>query len=197
MKSLTLQYAHGKDKNITFKVVEKAYETQRLTIKNKRKVNPYKNDMTRILSDKKRINTALSTFSKNLPSSLLLHQPVQGRYSSPFGLRRYFNEQPRKPHSGLDIAAPEGTPIQAAGSGTIVETGDYFFNGNTIFIDHGKGLITMYCHLNKIDVITGQRVTRGEKIGAVGETGRVTGPHLHWSVSLNHALVDPRLFLEN
>jgi murein DD-endopeptidase MepM/ murein hydrolase activator NlpD len=125
-----------------------------------------------------------------------LHQPVDGRYSSPFGLRRYFNDQPRKPHSGLDIAAPEGTPIQAAESGVVVETGDYFFNGKTVFIEHGQGLVTMYCHLRKIDVETGQTVTRGEKIGEVGKTGRVTGAHLHWSVSLNHAMVDPLLFLD-
>lgn len=183
-------------KTIEFTVNDKAYKTQRLTIKNKRKVNPYENDMPQILSDKKRINKALSTFSEKLPKNMAFHQPVEGRYSSPYGLRRFFNDQPRKPHSGLDIAAPRGTPIQSAESGTVVETGDYFFNGNTIFIDHGKGLVTMYCHLSKIDVSTGQSVTRGEKIGEVGETGRVTGAHLHWSVSLNHALVDPKLFLQ-
>ena len=180
---------------INFDIVDKAYKSQHLTIKNKRKVNPYKDDMPRILSDKERINKALSTFSTDTPRSLQLHQPVDGRYSSPFGLRRFFNKQPRKPHSGLDIAAPEGTPIQAAESGRIIETGDYFFNGKTIFIDHGQGLVTMYCHLNKIDVEVGQQVTRGEAIGEVGQTGRVTGAHLHWSVSLNHAMVDPLLLL--
>jgi len=195
-QSIKVYTADDTAKTIEFKVDDKEYKTQRLTITNKRKVNPYENDMPQILSDKKRINTALSTFSEKLPNNMILHQPVQGRYSSPFGLRRFFNDQPRKPHAGMDIAAPQGTPIQAAESGTVVETGDYFFNGNTVFIDHGKGLVTMYCHLSKIDVSTGQRVTRGEKIGEVGETGRVTGPHLHWSVSLNHALVDPSLFLE-
>jgi len=193
---LELAMSGNQSDSIEFTVNDKSYETQRLTIKNKRKVNPYEKDMPRILSDKKRINTALSTFSHNQPDNMRLHQPVTGRFSSPYGLRRFFNDQPRKPHAGLDIAAPQGTPIQAADSGIIVETGDYFFNGNTVFIDHGKGLITMYCHLNKIDVSVGQQVTRGEKIGEVGKTGRVTGPHLHWSVSLNHALVDPKLFLE-
>ncbi len=196
IQKLKVSLSDNKSETIEFAVADKAYETQRLTIKNKRKVNPYEKDMPRIISDKQRINTALSTFSDNPPNEMLLHQPVTGRYSSPYGLRRFFNDQPRKPHSGLDIAAPRGTPIQAAESGTVVETGDYFFNGNTIFIDHGKGLVTMYCHLNKIDVSVGQKVTRGEKIGEVGETGRVTGAHLHWSVSLNHALVDPKLFLE-
>ncbi len=189
-------FIEGKQQQVTFNISDKAYEAQHLTIKNKRKVNPYKDDMPRIQSDKERINKALATFRETSPNNMQLHQPVDGRYSSPFGLRRYFNDQPRKPHSGLDIAAPEGTPIQAAESGVVVETGDYFFNGKTVFIEHGQGLVTMYCHLSKIDVETGQTVTRGEKIGEVGKTGRVTGAHLHWSVSLNHAMVDPLLFLD-
>ena len=122
-------------------------------------------------------------------------QPVEGRYSSPFGLRRFFNEQARKPHSGLDIVANEGTPVRAAADGVVINTGNYFFNGNTVFIDHGQGLITMYCHLNRIDVSDGQQVKRGDLIGGVGSTGRVTGAHLHWSVLLNGTLVNPELFL--
>jgi len=193
--NLMLRSADGNTTTIAFEIKEKEYKAQHITIKNKRKVNPYAEDMDRIISDKQRINTALTTFSTRDPDTLKLHQPVDGRFSSPFGLRRFFNQQPRKPHSGMDIAAPAGTPIQAAASGVVVETGDYFFNGNTVFIDHGQGLITMYCHMNRIDVKTGQRVTRGEKIGEVGETGRVTGAHLHWSVTLNRAMVDPTLFL--
>lgn len=193
-----LEYMDDKGQNLiqSFEIEQKAYKTQRLTIKNKRKVNPYANDMPRILSDKERIQKALANFDADIPvTDLQLIQPVQGRYSSPFGLKRFFNEQPRKPHSGLDIAAPTGTPILAAASGTITETGDYFFNGKTIFIDHGQGFVTMYCHLNKIGVEAGQKVKVGEIIGEVGETGRVTGAHLHWSVALNKALVNPRLFL--
>jgi murein DD-endopeptidase MepM/ murein hydrolase activator NlpD len=77
----------------------------------------------------------------------------------------------------------------------VIDTGNYFFNGNTIFLDHGQGLITMYCHLERIDVTPGQQVARGTVIGTVGMTGRVTGPHLHWSVSLNRTMVDPMLWL--
>jgi murein DD-endopeptidase MepM/ murein hydrolase activator NlpD len=180
---------------LAFEVSDKAYETQHLTIKDKRKVNPEPRDLERIDREQKRIGAALGHWSDSTPMTLDFLKPADGPLSSPFGLRRYFNEQPRKPHSGLDIAAGEGAPIRAPAPGTVIDAGDFFFNGNTVFIDHGQGLITMYCHMSRIDVKPGQRVTGGEVIGAVGMTGRVTGPHLHWSVSLNDARVDPLLFL--
>jgi murein DD-endopeptidase MepM/ murein hydrolase activator NlpD len=180
---------------LAFEVRDKAYETQRITIKDTRKVNPEKRDMERIRREQKQIVSALSHWSDATVATLDFRKPVDGPLSSPFGLRRYFNDQPRKPHSGLDIAAGEGTPISAPAPGTVIDTGEFFFNGNTVFIDHGQGLITMYCHMSRIDVKPGQRVSAGEVIGAVGKTGRVTGAHLHWSVSLNNARVDPLLFL--
>ena len=98
-------------------------------------------------------------------------------------------------HEWFDIAAAEGVPIAAPAAGKVVATGNYFFNGNTILLDHGQGLITMYCHMSRIDVSLGDVVAEETVLGAVGQTGRVTGPHLHWSVSLNNARVDPNLFL--
>ena len=179
-----------------FSVTAKQYETQHLTIKNKRMVNPEKRDLERIGREQKRIRQALATWNDASPATLRFELPVDGPLSSPFGLRRFFNQQPRKPHSGLDIAADEGTPIKAPAAGQVVDTGEFFFNGNTVFIDHGQGLVTMYCHLSRIDVRAGQTLQTGDVIGAVGRTGRVTGAHLHWGVSLNDARVDPTLFLQ-
>jgi len=179
----------------SFSVLNKDYETQHITIKDKRKVTPNKDDLARINKEGKVIRASLAQWTDKPDVSLAFDIPVKGRLSSPFGLRRFFNGQPRKPHSGLDIAAPEGTPILAPATGTVITTGDYFFNGNTIFIDHGQGLISMFCHLSKILVKPGQLVQKGQHVGDVGMTGRVTGPHLHWSISLNNARVEPRLLL--
>lgn len=187
----------GRKQSVGFTVDNKKYAEQRITIKNKRKVNPNKEDMKRIRSERGRINSALRHWQQQAAVDTRFTLPVNGRLSSPFGLRRYFNGQPRKPHSGIDIAAPAGTPIVAPAAGQVIENGDFFFNGNSVFIDHGQGLVTMYCHMSRIDVKPGQRVKRGETIGAVGQTGRVTGPHLHWSVSLNDARVDPALFFDD
>jgi murein DD-endopeptidase MepM/ murein hydrolase activator NlpD len=185
----------GQQRSHSFDVKDKKYRTQRLTIKNKRKVNPNEQDMQRIIKERERIVAALKHWRDQDDVNMEFVPPVKGRMSSSFGLRRFFNDQPRKPHSGMDIAAPQGTPIYAPGAGIVVETGDYFFNGKTVFLDHGQGLVTMYGHMHRIDVKPGQVVKTGTQLGLVGKTGRVTGAHLHWGISLNDARVDPRLFL--
>jgi murein DD-endopeptidase MepM/ murein hydrolase activator NlpD len=182
---------------VSFDVKDKKYKTQHLTIKNKRKVDPNEEDLKRINQEKQEIVESLTRWSDSESLNTGFVIPVKGRLSSPFGLRRYFNKQPRKPHSGIDIAAPEGTPIVSPADGVVITTGDYFFNGNTVFIDHGQGLVTMYCHMSRITVKPGEQVKQGEQIGAVGKTGRVTGPHLHWAISMNDARVDPGLFFDN
>ncbi|MGD2137526.1 MAG: peptidoglycan DD-metalloendopeptidase family protein [Gammaproteobacteria bacterium] len=195
MHHLEAKTTQGKPLRLSFRVSGKDYEEQHITIKDKRKVNPEKRDLERINREKREIVSALRSWSERDGVDVNFRKPVEGPTSSPFGLRRFFNEQPRKPHSGLDIAAPAGTPIRAPAAGTVIETGEYFFNGNTVFIDHGRGLVTMYCHMSEIGVEPGQPIAAGEIIGKVGMTGRVTGPHLHWGVSLNDARVDPTLFL--
>ena len=178
----------------TFQVGDKEFAAQHLTVKRKY-VAPSKQQLARYERDRKSIGKAKRSWLDAERIETDFDLPVSGVRSSPFGLKRFFNKQPRSPHKGLDIAAAKGTPVKAPAAGTVVETGDYFFNGNTVFIDHGRGLITMYCHLNTIDVAPGTRIERGEILGKVGKTGRVTGPHLHWSVLLNRTMVDPGLFL--
>jgi murein DD-endopeptidase MepM/ murein hydrolase activator NlpD len=179
-----------------FTVQKKAYAEQRLVVADDRKVNPTAEDLKRIGRERVRMDQALTHWAEgDVNATFIL--PVMGPLSSPFGLRRYFNEQPRQPHSGIDIAAQAGDPIRAPADGRVIDSGDFFFNGNTVFLDHGQGLVTMYCHMSRIDVKPGQHVAQGEVIGAVGQTGRVTGPHLHWGVSLNNTRVDPALFFDN
>lgn len=192
--TVSIKNKQGKTEKLPFNVKNKVYKAQYLTIKNKRKVNPYEKDMSRILSEKKRKSAAKKNWLAEAPVADF-GTPVNGRISSIFGLRRFFNEQARRPHSGLDIAAPQGTPIKAVESGTVTESGDFFFSGNMVYLDHGQGLISLYAHMHTITVKPGDKITKGQVIGTVGETGRVTGPHLHLAIIANQTLVDPLLFL--
>ena len=180
---------------LPFEVGPKDYVTQYLTVAPKH-VDLSERDLARVRTEQVKIREAFSVFSPELPQTFVFATPLPGVRTSSFGSRRFFNNQPRSPHSGMDIAAPTGTPVRAPAPGRVVNTGDYFFNGKSVFIDHGRGLISMFCHLDTIDVREGDRLETGQFVGRVGATGRVTGPHLHWSVALNTALVDPALFLD-
>jgi murein DD-endopeptidase MepM/ murein hydrolase activator NlpD len=181
-------------REIRFTVAPKAYATQKLTVE-PRKADPLPEDMKRIDEESARTERALSTYSEDLTPTWAWAAPVPGKQSDSYGKRRVFNDIPRKPHSGMDIAAPTETPIRSPAAGRVVDTGDFFFNGNTVFVDHGQGVLTLYCHLSRIDVKPGDVVKEGQVLGLVGATGRVTGPHLHWGVSINRAMVDPALLL--
>ena len=179
---------------IEFAVGDKHYASQSLKVA-PRHVDLSAQDLARVNSERVRIDRALLHWSDSPPDALRWPPPVPGVRSSSFGMRRIFNGESRNPHSGMDIAAAAGTPVLLPVAGTVLDTGDYFFTGNTVLVDHGRGLISMYCHLSAIDVRPGQRIAAGTRIGAVGMTGRATGPHLHWALSLNRAFVDPELFL--
>jgi murein DD-endopeptidase MepM/ murein hydrolase activator NlpD len=186
----------GQEHSVAYTIETKQYAEQHLKVP-QRTVDLSKEDLARYERERAHQNQVVGTFTSDLPPRLSMLQPTPGARSSSFGLRRVFNGQARNPHSGMDIAADTGTPVIAPAAGRVLDTGDYFFNGHTIWIDHGAGLLTMVCHLSAIDVKAGDQVQAGQRIGAVGATGRVTGPHLHWSVSLNRTMVDPELFLRD
>ena len=181
-------------RSIPFDVEAHAYREQRLTV-NRSYVSLSDENLARVGEERKIIDAALNNYRAAPLQDISLTAPVDGPRSSSFGLRRFFNDEPRSPHKGMDIAASTGTPIVAPMTGIVTATGDYFFNGNTVIIDHGQGLITLYCHLSAIDVEEGETIAEGETLGDVGATGRVTGPHLHFGVYLNGTAVDPAILL--
>jgi len=182
-------------KVVPLEIEAHAYREQHLTVKNREHVNPSESTLERIREERKEIDAALTSFREVSIQRPRLLLPVEGRRSSSFGLRRFFNGEPRSPHKGMDIAAVAGTPVQVPAAGIVTATGNYFFNGNTVILDHGQGFVTLYCHLSSIDVDLGDTVETGDLLGKVGATGRVTGAHLHFAAYLNGTAVDPALLL--
>lgn len=181
-------------RKLPFEVAPRDYATQSLTVEPKH-VDLSKEDLARYEREKAEMDATFNAWTTVPPATLRLAPPVPGVRSSSFGSKRVFNGQTRNQHTGMDIAANAGTPVAAPAAGTVIGTGDYFFNGNTVILDHGQGFISLYCHLSRIDVRPGDRVAVGQVLGLVGATGRATGPHLHFAVMLNRAWVDPELFL--
>lgn len=181
--------------SLLFDITDKHYPTQHINVTDQNQVTPDSASLQRINREAKRIEAVLNNFDNRRAADWQMIWPVEGRISGLFGRRRVFNGEPRKPHGGIDIAAKTGTVIIAPAAGKVTDTGDYFFNGKTVFIDHGQGLISVFCHLDSINVQTGDTVKQGEKIGTVGATGRVTGAHLHLGISLNGTMIEPRLLM--
>jgi len=184
-----------KTRVIPFRVKKKKYPEQHITIEDKGKVELAPEDEARAVREIATIKQLKLHWRDEENTDLGFILPAEGRLSGNFGLRRFFNGQARSPHAGLDVAVGRGTPIMSAAQGTVLAVDDYFFNGKTVFVDHGNGLITMYCHLDQFEVHTGDAVSKGQQLGLSGMSGRATGPHLHWSVILNGAMVDPALFI--
>ncbi|MES2512147.1 MAG: peptidoglycan DD-metalloendopeptidase family protein [Pseudomonadota bacterium] len=195
---ITVRAGNGDQRQVVYTIANKRYREQQLKVA-PGQVDLSPEDLARYEREKVQQEQVIATLSPppamSASGALRMRVPVPGRRSSSFGLRRVFNGQSRNPHSGMDIAAATGTPIVAPMDGRVIDTGNYFFNGNTVWLDHGGGLLTLYCHLNAIAVKPGDMLKAGERLGAVGATGRVTGPHLHWGVMLNRTMVDPALFM--
>jgi murein DD-endopeptidase MepM/ murein hydrolase activator NlpD len=174
----------------TLVVADKAFPTRRLTVEPKY-VEPPPDVTTRILAEAERLNAIWASRSPERLWSGAFAAPVPDRANSAFGSRSVFNGQPRNPHGGADFASPSGRVIRAPNGGRVVLAEDLYFTGQSVVIDHGLGLVSLFAHLSSIDVQPGTIVNAGDTLGRVGATGRVTGPHLHWTVRLAGTRVDP------
>jgi biotin carboxyl carrier protein len=189
-----ISYHDGSDSIKSVKLQDIEYKKQYITLKTNKHVSLSKKNLNRHYKEKKESTKALNNYKLTSIDDLNMIKPVDSKLKGDFGKRRYFNNQPRKPHSGIDLSAPKGTAVLAPLDGKIVIAKEFFFSGNVIYLDHGKGLVSMYAHLSKFDVKDGDIVKKGQKIAEVGSTGRVTGPHLHFGVALNGNMVNPELF---
>ncbi len=187
--------ANGGTRSVRFPVVAKTYPEQRITLQDSSKVHLSASDLARVESEMRAIHALKRHWREAPDTDMDFVLPAEGRLSGRFGVRRYFNGEARSPHAGFDIALPRGAPVKASARGTVLAIGEYFFNGKTVFVDHGNGLLSMYCHLDRIEATPGESVDKGQVVGRAGMTGRASGPHLHWSVILNGAMVDPWLFV--
>ena len=194
-QQLRVENTQGETSLVSFTVTPKYYPQQRITMKDSSKVQLSAGDLARVEDELATIQRLKRHWREAADTDLGFVLPAQGRRSGRFGVRRFFNGEPRSPHTGLDIAVPRGAAVNTSAGGRVLAVDDYFFNGKTVFIDHGNGLISMYCHLDSSAVDAGEAVVKGQRIGAAGMSGRATGPHLHWSVILNGAMVDPELFV--
>ncbi|HKW85620.1 MAG TPA: M23 family metallopeptidase [Nitrospiraceae bacterium] len=176
-------------------VIKERYPVQHLTLP-KDKVDLDEDSLVRVKSEQEQVKAILEAVSRERFWDGRFIEPVQGSSTGAFGRMRIINGQPRSPHNGEDIAAPLGTGVVATNDGIARLTVDHFFSGKGVIVDHGLGLYSMYFHLSEVTVRDGEPVKRGQIIGKVGQSGRATGPHLHWGVRLNGARVDPYALLK-
>ncbi len=181
---------------VKIKINQKDFGESRITIQNNSMIDLSKEDIDRTFRESQIIQKAINSYSKSLEPDLDFIKPVQGIISSRYGKKRFINNKPRSPHLSLDIAAAEGTKIISPSRGQVILVGDFFYAGNYILIDHGFGLLSSYSHLSKITVKENEIIERGQKIGEVGTSGRVTGPHLHWTIYLNKVRINPESIIQ-
>ena len=194
-KMLDVDVPGSADIHVGFTVMPKSYAVQALTISNPEMVNPTPEQLRRIDREQQHLAKVTSSFRDTAKPSVSFIWPVAGPETSTFGLKRILNGEPKSPHSGIDIGAAAGTPIEAPAAARVADVGNYYYCGKTLTLDMGQGLFSVYCHLSKIKVRPGQKVKQGQLVGKIGATGRTTGPNLHWTVRLNEVPVDPHVFL--
>jgi len=171
-------------------IVGRTYPRQALNLPSKM-VTPPTAELERIKAERVRTRKAKNTWSDQRLWRLPFHRPVAGKYTSVYGLRRVLNGKPKNPHRGVDFRAPAGTAVEAVADGRVILAEPHYYAGNSMYIDHGNGVISLYFHLSRFDVSLGDIIKRGQIIGRSGSTGRATGPHLHLSISVQGQLVDP------
>lgn len=174
----------------TLTVEGKEFPTRQLRVA-PRFVNPPPGVQARIAREQRRLGALFRAVTPEARWEGPFQRPIEVSVISGFGVRSVFNGEPRAPHGGADFASPAGTPVLAPAGGRVVMAEPLYFTGRTVVVDHGVGLISLFAHLSRIDVRVGGGVVAGERLGLVGATGRVTGPHLHWTVRLQGARVDP------
>ena len=180
----------------TVQIFSVDYPRQELTLP-KNMVTPPAEVYERISAEHKLTAEAKDTVSPRRNWRLPFERPVQGKVTSLYGLQRFLNGKPKNPHRGLDFRSPMGNPVKATADGVVILVGDHYYAGDSVYIDHGNGVVSMYFHLSKPIVKKGDKVQRGQAIGLSGMTGRATGPHLHFSISVLGKLVDPEPLLKN
>jgi murein DD-endopeptidase MepM/ murein hydrolase activator NlpD len=188
--SATLSLPRGETRSL--RVERRLWDVQHITGLPPAQVTPDDAALARIQQERTRLAAARAADSDRTDWLPPMAWPARGRISGVFGSQRVLNGQPRQPHYGLDVAGPVGTPISAAWAGRVTLAADFFFFGKLVVIDHGHGINTLYAHLSAIDVAEGAVVAQGAPIGAMGATGRVTGPHLHFSLSWYAVWMDPQ-----
>jgi len=178
------------EKQLEVEIRQKDYGVRRLTLP-RNMVDLDAETLQRVKKESRRMKTLWEAPSSAPSWSGSFLTPISGEVLGPFGQRSIINDQPRSPHSGIDLKGDRGTPVRAINHGQVVLTGDHFFAGLTVVIDHGGGIQSMYFHLAELAVRKGDRVAKGQIVGLVGSTGRTTGPHLHWGIRINGDRIDP------
>jgi len=189
-KALVSVFPSGRERQYDIEVVDKDYGVRNLTLP-KEMVDLDEETLKRVRMESEIIKSLWGTPASTPNWSKSFIRPVEGDVVGPFGRRSIINNQPRSPHTGVDLRGAEGTPVKAVNDGKVILISEHFFSGKSIYLDHGGKVISMYYHLKEIDIKQGDSVRKGQTIGLVGSTGRVTGPHLHWGMRVNGARVNP------